>query len=63
MFGAIYILNNVCVTEPALTKLEAEYNVLDELHRMRLHRQAPYIAIRRAIAIQRRRIKKCNICN
>lgn len=60
MFGALSILNNVCVTEPALTQLEAEYNTLNELIRMKMYRQAPYISIRRAIAIQRKRIRKCN---
>ena len=63
MFGAIYILNNICVLEPAFSKLEAEENVLTELLRMKSYREAPYIVIRRAIAIQRKRIRKCNNYN
>jgi len=55
-----FILNNVCVTEPALTTLEAEQNILNELHRMKRFREAPFISINRAIRMQRRKIKKIN---
>ena len=53
-----YMLNNICVLEPALTRLEAEQNILHELHRMKRFREASFIAINRAIRIQKRRIKK-----
>lgn len=56
--GAIYLLKNIVLTEPALNKLEAEQNVLHELHRMKRFKEAPYFAIRRAIKIQEKRVKR-----
>ena len=56
-----YILNNIVVLEPALTRLEAEQNIMDELIRMKRFKESSFIAINRAIRIQRKRIKKCNI--
>ena len=56
--GAIYLINNLVVLEPALSTLEAQQNILNELLRVKRFKQAPYLTIRRAINIQRRRINK-----
>jgi len=56
--GAIYLLKNIIVTEPALTKLEAEQNVLNELHRMKRFKEAHFLTINRAIRIQKKRVKR-----
>lgn len=58
MFGAIDLLNNICVTEPVFTKGESEQFILDELFKMKRFKQAPYLTIRRAIQIQKRRLNK-----
>jgi hypothetical protein len=56
--GAIYLLNNIVVTEPAMSKLEAEQHVLNELHRMKRFKEASFLTIRRAIKIQKKRVKR-----
>lgn len=61
--GAVYLLKNLIVTEPAMNKMEAAQNVLNELHAMKNLRKrkkiaVPYMTINRAIRIQERLIKK-----
>jgi len=61
--GAIYLLKNLIVLEPAMNKLEAAQNVLNELHRMKALKKrkmlkgVPYMTINRAIRIQRKVVK------
>ena len=56
--GAIYLLKNLIVLEPSMNRLETAQNVLNELIRQRNLNTLPYFAVRRAINIQRRVIKK-----
>lgn len=51
------LLKEIVVLEPALTRLEAEQNILNELHRMKRFREASFLAIMIAIRIQRKIIK------
>ena len=61
--GAIYLLKNLIVLEPAMNKLEAAQNVLNELETMKLRKKqkmlkgVPYMTINRAMRIQKRVIK------
>ena len=61
--GAIYLLKNLIVLEPAMNKLEAAQNVLHELHSMKnlkkrkMLKGVPFLTINRAIRIQSRVIK------
>ena len=58
--GAVYLLKNLIVLEPAMNKLEAAQNVLNELYTMKLRKKqkmlkgVPYMTINRAIRIQKR---------
>ena len=60
IMGAIYLLKNLIVVEPAMNKLEAAQNVLHELEVMKLRKKqkmlkgVPYMTINRAIRIQKR---------
>jgi hypothetical protein len=57
---AMRILSTLIDCEPAMNKLEATTNVLNELHRMKSLKGMPFFAIRRAIRIQERLIKNIN---
>ena len=57
---AINLLKTLIVVEPAMNELESANNVLNELHRVKSLKGTPYFAIRRAIRIQERIIKKIN---
>ena len=59
--GAIEILTSIAIVEPVFTKLESEQFILDELFRMKRFKQAPYVAIRLAILIQKYRLNKVNL--
>jgi hypothetical protein len=56
--GAIYLLKNLIVLEPAMTKLESAENVLNELYRMKRMKGMPFLTIRRAIRIQEKVVKR-----
>ena len=51
------LLKEIIILEPALTKLEAEQNILNELLRIKKFREASFLAIMISIRIQRKRIK------
>lgn len=60
--GAVYLLKTLIICEPAMDKLEAAQNVMNELQTMKRLRKSkkiavPYMTINRAIRIQERLIK------
>ena len=65
--GAVYLLKNLIVLEPAMNKLEAAQNVLNELYSMKNKKKqkmlkgVPYMTINRAIRIQKKIVK--NVTN
>ncbi len=55
---AVRLLNEIVDCEPAMNQLESASNILYELYRMKGLKGTPFFAVRRAIRIQERKIKK-----